>query len=101
MPTRHLRVPRPQPHPAHGAGNEAARVDGRSRGKEKNRKRKDPIQPSGRNHEKCRKSIGQLITRASHQTARFIRWLQAALYAIEPLSESIAKLKRVWLLKKS
>jgi len=45
--------------------------------------------------------IGQIITRASHLTARFIRWLEVALYAIEPLSESIAKLKRVWQLKKS
>jgi hypothetical protein len=38
------------------------------------------------------------FTRASHRTARFIRWLQVSLYAIEPLSKSIAKLKRVWLI---
>jgi hypothetical protein len=47
------------------------------------------------------KSIRQIITIASHRTARFIRWLQVALYSIEPLSESIAKRKRISLLKKS
>jgi hypothetical protein len=33
--------------------------------------------------------IGQIITRASNRTARFIGLLQAALYAIEPISESM------------
>ena len=45
--------------------------------------------------------IGTIITRASHRTARFIRWLQSALYSTSSLAEAIAKLKAVWYPKKS
>jgi hypothetical protein len=68
----------------------------KSMGREKTRRnREGSIMKTASNY------IGKIITRASHRTVRFIRWLQAALYSYEPLSESIAKLKRVWYPKKT
>ncbi|NJR41974.1 MAG: hypothetical protein HC767_04275, partial [Akkermansiaceae bacterium] len=45
--------------------------------------------------------ISQAIIRATQRTVRFIRWLQAALYDPGPIEQTLARLKRVWCLRKS
>ncbi len=45
--------------------------------------------------------IGQAIKRATHRTARFIRWLQSALYMQCSTAQAMVMLNRVWKLQKS
>ena len=68
----------------------------KAKGREKSRKNRDGktlLPPSN--------FIGQAIKRATHRTARFIRWLQSALFKQCSLKQAIAMLDRVWSLQKT
>lgn len=65
-------------------------------GREKSRRNKE-----GNGMKKATHYIGTTITRASHRTARFIRWLRAALYSSESVSKALERLIGIWYPKKS
>lgn len=68
----------------------------KAKGREKSRKNRDGKTLGPHNN-----FIGEAIKRATHRTARFIRWLQSALYKQCSLVEAIAMLVRVWSLRKT
>ena len=65
-------------------------------GREKSRRNKE-----GDLMKKATHFIGTAITRASHRTVRFIRWLRAALYSTDSVSIALERLIATWHEKKS